>query len=174
MNKGYVVAVAIIVLVAVIAAVALFMNKPSPAAPISSTTVNYIMNATSSTSTAVVTTATKTTATTSTTTTTPPATLRPKTYYFLNVTNGSYYYVGVLNASNLNLSGGLKFITVITQKGYGVVSGQYDYNGLVLVVFYTQTELNETMAITFYLNNGEGIGYIMTYMGKWPYGSVIP
>ena len=175
MNKSlnYVIAIAIIVLIAV---VAFFMMYKSTPTPTSSTTSIYITNTTSPVSTVSIstTTTTSTTSSTSTTTVTPPATLRPYTYYFLNVTNGSYYYVAVLNASKLNLTGGLKFITVVTQVGYGVVSGQYDYNGLMLVVFYTQSMLNKTMAITFYLNNGEGLGYSMTFAGKWPYGQVIP
>ena len=171
MNKSYVIAIAIVVLIAVIA---FFTYKPVPVAPTNSTT-NYILSTTSSTSTTTIVNITTTTTVTSTTSTiTPPARIKLHAIYFLNESNGTYYYVATLNESEVNATRGVRVTNIVVNGIPTSDVAQYLYGNYVLVVFGVPQAINGSVLVMFELSNAAGFGYNMPYMGKWPYGNVIP
>ena len=155
MNKTALVAVAIVVVI-VIAAV-LVLNRPTATTPTNSSTT------TSST----VTSQSAMTSSTTTSTTRTVTAIRPYTLYFLNETNGSYYYVAVLNSSIP-----AKIVTVAWgQSAYPAF--QHTLDGYVIAVFALPQYINYSVTLFFFLNNGEMLGHQFTFGGQWPYGQVV-
>ncbi|BCU68621.1 hypothetical protein HS7_20580 [Sulfolobales archaeon HS-7] len=160
MDKKIIIGIVVVVVI-VIGVLALMVGHKN----MTSTTQHPTSTPTTNT-TSTYTSTTTISSTTNISTTSTVTGLKPFTVYFLNDTNGTYYYVATFNTT-LPAQ-----IIMLAWNNHDVQAYQHVFDGYIIAVFGLPEYINSSIPLVFVLNNGGDIGYNFAYGGQWTFGSI--